>query len=98
MAALRATIRAVVEADAPMTVRQIFYRLVGLGAVEKTDTRARNFEGESVELDAIPPKQLRKIVEAVILRHVDPQRLAVLKVAEESERDILKFTAENIRV
>ena len=88
------------EWDVPLMVTREQITALGLPTrpTKKTDTRARNFEGESVELDAIPPKQLRKIVEAVILRHVDPQRLAVLKVAEESERDILKFTAENIGV
>jgi hypothetical protein len=46
-------------------------------------------EGDSVELDAIPPATLRALVRAAIERHVDPARVAVLEVAEASERELL---------
>ena len=42
------------------------------------------------ELDAIPPDRMRALVEAVIIGHVDHEQLATLKVAEESERELLK--------
>jgi hypothetical protein len=54
-----------------------------------TDTRAKKFTGTSVELDAIPAQQLRTIVRERIERHVDQQQLAVLRAAEESERELL---------
>jgi hypothetical protein len=54
-----------------------------------TDTRAKKFTGTSVELDAIPAARLRELVRGVIERHVDQQQLAVLRAAEESEREIL---------
>jgi hypothetical protein len=54
-----------------------------------TNTWAKKFTGTSVELDAIPAQQLRGLVRECIERHVDQEQLAVLRVAEESEREIL---------
>jgi hypothetical protein len=54
-----------------------------------TDTRSKKWAGTSVELDAIPAAQLRSIARKCIERHVDQQQLAMLKVAEQSERDLL---------
>jgi hypothetical protein len=51
---------------------------------------AKEFEGESVELDALPPRVLRDMVREVIEQHITPQALEVLRAAEESERDVLK--------
>jgi hypothetical protein len=53
---------------------------------KKSDTRSKNFEGESVELDAIPPARLRELAEQVIDRHVDHQQLEVLRTYEDEER------------
>jgi hypothetical protein len=57
---------------------------------KQTDTRAKKFAGTSVELDAIPADKLRQLVRECIERHVDQDQLKVLKVAEESERELLK--------
>jgi hypothetical protein len=46
-------------------------------------------EGESVEVDAIPPATLLAMVRGAIERHVDPARVAVLEAAEASERELL---------
>jgi hypothetical protein len=55
-----------------------------------TDTRAKKFgSATSVELDAIPARQLRELVREVIERHVDREKLALLRVAEASERELL---------
>lgn len=54
-----------------------------------TDTRAKAFEGDSVELDAIEPDKLRALVRDAIERHIDQEQLQVLKAAEESERELL---------
>jgi len=54
-----------------------------------TDTRAKKFSGTSVELDAIPASKLRDLVRGRIERHVDQEQLAILRVAEESERATL---------
>jgi hypothetical protein len=51
---------------------------------------AKNFAGDSVELDAIPVDQLHALVKGVISRHVDPDKLRILGIAEESERALLQ--------
>lgn len=51
-----------------------------------SDTRARNFVGESVEVDAIPAPTLRALVEAAIVQHIDPTALAVTRGVEDQER------------
>jgi hypothetical protein len=56
---------------------------------KETDSRAANFEGESVEVDAIPPADLRSLVEEAITAHVDEDAFDVMRVAEESERELL---------
>jgi hypothetical protein len=50
---------------------------------------AEGFEGDSVELDALPPRILRDMVRETIERHISPQALKTLRVAEESERELL---------
>src|SRR5262249_49021584 len=58
---------------------------------KQTDTRAKKFgSATSVELDAIPAQRLRELVRERIERHVDQEQLKILKVAEESERELLK--------
>ena len=56
---------------------------------KQTDTRAKKFDGTSVELDAIPARQLRALVRECIERHVDKQQLEILRIAEASEREML---------
>jgi hypothetical protein len=54
-----------------------------------TDTRAKKFKGDSVELDAIPAAKLRGLVKACIEKHIDTGQLKVLRIAEQSERETL---------
>lgn len=42
------------------------------------------------ELDAIPPDQLRELVESFINQHLPQDKLRILKVAEQSEREIIQ--------
>jgi hypothetical protein len=57
---------------------------------KQSDTRAKKFgSATSVELDAIPARQLREIVRGCIERHVDQHQLQILRTAEESERELL---------
>ena len=57
---------------------------------KQSDTRAKKFaNATSVELDAIPARQLRALVRECIERHVDQDQLALLRVAEQSERELL---------
>jgi hypothetical protein len=54
-----------------------------------TDSRAKAFEGESVELDAIPVDSLRWLAKDCIERHVDRYQLDTLRSVEEEERRVL---------
>ncbi len=56
---------------------------------KKTDSRSAGFEGESVEVDAIPAAQLRALVEACITKHVDEKQLEQTRRIEEQERETL---------
>src|SRR5262249_51838933 len=57
---------------------------------KQTDTRAKKFgSATSVELDAIPARQLRALVRDCIERHVDQEQLALLRVVEQSGRERL---------
>ncbi|WP_345185412.1 hypothetical protein [Microbacterium panaciterrae] len=72
-----------------VTPAQIVEYNLSTRPTKKTDTRAANFVGDSVEVDAIPPSVLRRLVEDAILRHLDEHQYLVMKMAEESERSIL---------
>lgn len=48
----------------------------------------------AVEAEALPPGLLRSIVESAITQHLDQRSIDVLRVAEESERDLLFRFAE----
>jgi hypothetical protein len=63
---------------------------------KKSDSRAKGFGDISVELDAIPPDDLRAVVREAIERHLPRRQLEVMKVAERSERDILRYWAREI--
>lgn len=56
---------------------------------KKSDSRAKGFVGESVEVDAIAPTILRQIVEDAIVQHIDAEAFRITQIAEESERDVL---------
>jgi hypothetical protein len=56
---------------------------------------AKNFEGDSCELDSIPPNRLRDLVRECIARHIDQARFATVLAAEESERAALKMFAQS---
>jgi hypothetical protein len=57
---------------------------------KESDTRSRTFGSKiSVELDAIEPEKLRRLVEVAIGIHLPADQLEILKVAEKSEREIL---------
>jgi len=61
---------------------------------KSTDTRARAFQEkygtESVELDAIPPDTLRRLVQEAIDDHMDPWRLQQFQMVELEERKTLR--------
>ena len=57
---------------------------------KKTDTRSKNFNGESVELDAIPARLLRALIKTHIEIHVREETLRKTKMAEDAERKTLE--------
>jgi hypothetical protein len=57
---------------------------------KNTDSRAKRFNSSiSVELDAIEPNRLRELVQLAIEQHLPPKQFAILKAAEQSEREII---------
>jgi len=54
------------------------------------NSHARNFLGDSVEVDAIPVDALQELAREVIERHIDQRQLKITMTAEESEREALK--------
>jgi hypothetical protein len=58
---------------------------------------AHKFEGDSVELDALPAVELRRMVRECIERHISEEELEALNAAEESERDLLRNWAWDLR-
>jgi len=57
---------------------------------------AKGFEGDSVELDALPASKLRSMVREVIEQHISARSLEVLRTAEESERQLLTAWAADL--
>lgn len=72
-----------------VTVEQIVEMDLPTRPTKQTDTRARGFSGGSVEVDAIPPSVLRRLLEEAIAGHVDERALELTEMAEASERDLL---------
>jgi hypothetical protein len=56
---------------------------------KKSDSRAGKFEGESVEVDALPSPVLRQLARDAIEQWIDPNALLLNKIAENSEREVL---------
>lgn len=61
---------------------------------KRTDSRAKNFEGDSVELDAIPPDKLRELVETCITQHIPEGHREQIEKVERVERETLEKIAE----
>ena len=62
-----------------------------------TDTLCKNFEGESVEVDAIPPRILSSMVKQVFERHIDKRQLQQSRLIERQEREVIINVARSFR-
>jgi hypothetical protein len=62
---------------------------------KSTDSRAKGFDGASVEVDAIPPATLRALVRDCISQHVDKQTLSRMERIEAAERESAMRMAYN---
>lgn len=60
---------------------------------KKSDTRAARFEGQSVEVDAMPSPELRRIVREAIEMWIDPEALRLTRAVETGERAALEAFA-----
>ena len=61
---------------------------------KKSDTRSKNFEGdESVEVDAIPPDTLRRMIRDCVMRHIDPGAIEASNNIQRMERESLRAVA-----
>jgi hypothetical protein len=70
-----------------VTPRQITEWNLPSRPTKASDSRAKHWAGNSVELDAIPPDLLRQLVRDAIEPHISPELLAVIEAAEASERE-----------
>jgi hypothetical protein len=77
-----------------VTVEQIETMGLLTRPTKGTDTRSKSFDGESVEVDAIAPADLKDLVERCITRHIDEDVHARLLDVEEAERETLRRIAE----
>jgi hypothetical protein len=57
---------------------------------------ANKFEGDSVELDALPSSELRSMVREVIERHISEHDLDMCRAGEESDRRLLSAWADQV--
>ena len=63
---------------------------------KKSDTRSRNFEGESVEVYAIPPEIMRALVKECIEMHINQRILKMTLRTEAAELNTLEKLQETI--
>src|SRR5690606_12853074 len=63
---------------------------------KKSDSRSRTFNGESVEVDAIRPRDLRELTRRCIERHISPREYEMLMTIEAQERETLEHIANNL--
>ncbi|GAC1474988.1 MAG: hypothetical protein NVSMB9_26470 [Isosphaeraceae bacterium] len=72
-----------------VTVSQIKSLSLPTRPTKTSDSRSKGFEGGSVEVDAIPPADLRRLVKGCITRHIDPEAHERLLAVEQAERETL---------
>lgn len=72
-----------------VTTKQIEQMRLPTRPTKKSDTRSKNFQGESIEVDAIPPAELRRLVHNAIVQHIDVDALRQIEAVEAEERNTL---------
>lgn len=61
-----------------------------------SDSRAKGFEGESVEIDAMPMQELRRLAEQCITQHLLKDKWERMKLIEEKERESVAAALVNL--
>lgn len=74
---------------AAVTAEQIQRLNLPTRPTKKTDSRACGWIGDSVDLDAIPPAELRAMVRGLIEQNIDGYALTLTRIVEREERDLL---------
>lgn len=77
-----------------VTTEQIRDMRLPTRPTKKSDSRSKGFEGESVEVDAIPPRGLKQLATGCIERHIDRRALAELRRVEDEERTTIELMIE----
>ena len=54
------------------------------------------FVGGTVEAEAVPARETRRILREAIEQHLDMHEVDIMRTAEESERGILRHTAAQL--
>ena len=80
-----------------VTDQQIYEMKLPTRPTKKTDSRSKNFDGESVEVDAIPPKELKRICRSLIEQHISGPELVRHRRIEKAERDTLTQIVANMQ-
>ena len=93
--AIQNRLRAFVPDDIELTFERIAVtpeQITEYGLLTRPDKTGRGF-GECVEVDAIPSTTLRGLIRTAIEGWIDDEALRITKVAEDSERAILRRIA-----
>jgi hypothetical protein len=80
-----------------VTEQQIIDLNLPTRPTKATDSRAKNFVGESVEIDAISADELKVLVHNEIVELIDPTAYWAVKAAEDSERETLGYFYKRVR-
>jgi hypothetical protein len=80
-----------------VTLEQIEQWQLPTRPTKQSDSRAKNFNGESVELDAIPPAEFRRLIRDALMQHVDEDELKQANGIEKGERRMLRRLARAMR-
>lgn len=80
---------------AAVTPEQITTLNLETRPTKRTDSRAKNFQGESVELDAVHPATLRQMVREAIESVLDARILQNVREAERLEKESLLAAVNN---
>jgi hypothetical protein len=73
-----------------VTPEQIWAWSLPTRPTKRTGTHSRDFAGDTVEVDAIPPDQLRQLAEECVIRHIDDSAFNAMRAVEDEERKTLE--------
>ncbi len=62
------------------------------------DSRARDWQGGCVEVDAMPPAELRQVIRDAITRRIEPWAWSQLQKAEAAEKETLREVIGSLRL